>query len=433
MGGVSISTTNLINVVIDSMSLLVTLTMAVSLFIDKEYKNKPSCFFVATIFAQMGILINDALGWMFMGSMYSFSRPLLYITTFLFYTFAYIGMLMLHFYVIHYVLEGTKYLKLVSNIGIVLFFVYLILMIVQQFNFMFYDYGPDNNYIRNSLVWFPYSYAVILGAINIGCILKYWNTLRANDRTFFLLYYFFTGVTMTIQYCFFGIILLYAAITVSLLFIYIRIYLKRSRRLREKELELALMQGRISIMLSQMQPHFLYNALTAIVQLCDENPQRAKNSMIEFSSYLRRNMDSLTEEGLISFEKELVHIKGYLNLEKAIYGESLQVIYDIGCTDFFLPALSVQPIVENAVKHGIGMKEGGGTIIITTGETKDEYIVTVRDNGMGIVDKEEDNNSHIGVDNVRQRLKLQCNADFQLESRPEEGTVAMIKIPKKKV
>jgi two-component system, LytTR family, sensor kinase len=186
------------------------------------------------------------------------------------------------------------------------------------------------------------------------------------------------------------------------------------------------------MMLSQIQPHFLYNALTVISRLCDKDPAKAKKATIEFSAYLRGNMDSLEEIKPISFEKELKHIEGFINLEKAMYGEALNVIYDIKTKDFFLPALTAQSIVENAIKHGIGKREGGGTVRICTSETDNEFLVIVSDDGVGFEYEKAAHNGRlcIGINNVRQRLSVQCGGSLDIKSEIGTGTTVTISIPK---
>jgi signal transduction histidine kinase len=196
--------------------------------------------------------------------------------------------------------------------------------------------------------------------------------------------------------------------------------------------ERKLNESRISILLSQIQPHFLYNALAVISRLCDKDPAEAKKATISFSIYLRANMNLLERTEPIPFENELNHTIGFLNLEKAMYGEALNVLYDIQAKDFKLPALTMQPIVENAIKHGIGKKEGGGTVAISTKETDSGYLVIVTDDGAGFEQGKiaDDGQQHIGINNVRLRLSAQCGGSLEIESKPGEGTTAKIIIPK---
>lgn len=213
---------------------------------------------------------------------------------------------------------------------------------------------------------------------------------------------------------------------------------EQMRKAKKAEgLEKELMQSQITIMLSQIQPHFLYNALTSIQELCLIDAKRAHEVIKRFSLYLRGNMDSLTTQSLIPFEKELQHIQNYLYIEKVRYGEYLEVEYKIEAQDFFIPALSIQPIVENAVKYGVGKKEEGGRVTIETYERPLEYIITIKDDGVGFNVKENEarnlentKRNHVGIKNVKNRLSAQCNGNLTIVSEIGKGTEVTISIPK---
>jgi len=207
----------------------------------------------------------------------------------------------------------------------------------------------------------------------------------------------------------------------------------KSMEKKVTQLELELLESKISIMLSQIQPHFLNNALTAIAQLCEENPAKAKKTTIDFSKYIRCNLESLSNKSFISIENELNHVRHYLDLESAIYGSALNVVYNIEVANFQLPPLTIQPIVENAVKHGVCSKEGGGTITLSICETDSEYVVNISDDGNGFdTNILKDAHKHIGINNVRLRLKEQCKGTLEIFSEIGYGTTAVIKIPKGK-
>lgn len=198
------------------------------------------------------------------------------------------------------------------------------------------------------------------------------------------------------------------------------------------QLEKELAEDRINIMLSQIQPHFLYNALVSIAQLCEKDPAQAKQATITFSDYLRGNMNTLKEKKPVPFAQELEHLKSYTELEKMRFGDLLNVAWDIQATQFSIPVLTVQPLVENAIKHGVGMKEDGGTVRIATKEYPDHFEVIVSDDGVGFgpESKMSDGRSHIGIENVRHRLLMQSHATLVIESAPGIGTVATIILPK---
>ena len=219
------------------------------------------------------------------------------------------------------------------------------------------------------------------------------------------------------------------AIAISCVFYYIWLHLQFVR-----EHEDALVTGqRVQQMLSQIKPHFLHNALTLIIDLCDTAPQKAKAATVEFSRYLRGNMESIDRTGPISFEKELEHTKLYLDIEQMRFAGDLQVRYDIACTGFSLPALTVEPLAENAVRHGVREKpDGRGTVVIATRETPDGYEITVTDDGPGFDPDRlpEDGQMHVGIANVRERLRQIVDGSLEYRSAPGEGTAAIIRIPK---
>lgn len=211
---------------------------------------------------------------------------------------------------------------------------------------------------------------------------------------------------------------------------HIRAGFQESIRLREVENEL--IESRIVIMLSQIQPHFLYNSISCIQELCLMAPQKAYDALAKFAHFLRGNMDSLTSTEPILFERELRHVENYLALEKIRFEDRLSVEYDIVEEGFYIPALTIQPIVENAVRYGISKRKSGGTVKISTYREKNEIVVEVADDGMGFdsssVTSGTDGRSHVGMENVRRRLKTQCGGRLEVNSS-SEGTTVKIIIP----
>ena len=200
----------------------------------------------------------------------------------------------------------------------------------------------------------------------------------------------------------------------------------------KQAMELKLQESQISIMLSQIQPHFLYNTLNSIYQLCETNPMRARSMVNSFAEYLRNNLSTLEAPGLISFETELAHVNTYLDIERVRFEDTLEIEYDINCVDFSLPVLTVQPIVENAVKHGTSKKRGGGKVTISTEELNDCYVIKVSDTGCGFdpTKPKNDGKKHVGIENVKQRLSNMCAGSLAIESTVGVGTKVIIKIPK---
>ena len=218
------------------------------------------------------------------------------------------------------------------------------------------------------------------------------------------------------------------AIVISCVFYYIWLHL---RFVREHEDDLKAQQ-RIQIMLSQIQPHFLYNTLGAIGNLYSDNPE-AQKAIFNFSSYLQGNMYSISETEPIPFTTELEHTRAYLELEQIRFGEKLNVAYDLTATEFLLPTLTLQPLVENAVRHGVRHnKRGAGTVTISTRDCRDHWEITVSDDGPGFDPAriETGERPHIGLMNVRERLRRVSGGDLRIESAPGEGCRVTIELPK---
>ena len=204
---------------------------------------------------------------------------------------------------------------------------------------------------------------------------------------------------------------------------------------RAKKLEKELEESRIAVMLSQMQPHFIHNILNVIYYLCGKDPAAAQEAISKFSDHLRNNLEAVSQKELIPFRKELDHIHTYLELEQIRFGEELSIVYDIEEDSFLLPVLSIQPLVENAVKHGIAKKRGGGVVTISSQQTEKAYRIIISDTGAGFdADRyTDDGKVHVGLMNVRQRLASRMNATVDIDSTPGNGTTVTVTIPREKV
>lgn len=205
---------------------------------------------------------------------------------------------------------------------------------------------------------------------------------------------------------------------------------KQARKTAELQKELG--DINMTLMLSQIQPHFLYNALNTIKYLTKKDPKSAETAIVKFSSYLRTNMDSLTQKEPIHFKKEMEHVQNYIYIECLRFGDRLNVEYDIACDEFLIPPLTIQPIAENAIKHGINQRVDGGTLKISTCEDEKNIFIIIEDNGVGfdVNEQKNDGRSHIGMNNIKVRLKEMLNAQVEIKSVINKGTKVTISIPK---
>ncbi len=202
-------------------------------------------------------------------------------------------------------------------------------------------------------------------------------------------------------------------------------------KLRSKEENLELQQAKL--LTDQIQPHFIFNVLMSIQNLCYQDADAAADCIAQFAGYLRGNMNALTAEKLIPFETELEHIREYEALEHACTDLPFTLDYALGVTDFEIPALTVQPIVENAIKHGaLSRRDGTGKAELKTERVGQFVRITVTDNGTGASALTEQQKSHrsLGLKNAENRLAVQCGGTLHITLGAAGGKVVIL-IPDK--
>ena len=206
---------------------------------------------------------------------------------------------------------------------------------------------------------------------------------------------------------------------------------------KAKELEMEkivlnaeLAETRISTMMSQIRPHFIYNTLGSIEQLCMLDPPKAGNLVHNFAKYLRGNFGELDNPRPILMSQEMEHVRHYISIENVRFPD-MTFTFEMNSTDFRIPALTVQPIVENAIKHGLMKLSKGGTIRVVSYETDTEYCISVVDDGVGFdTGAPADERKHVGLRNIRERLKVMVNGTLEIQSEVGVGTKVLIRIPK---
>ncbi|WP_346898637.1 sensor histidine kinase [Clostridium sp. UBA7503] len=187
-------------------------------------------------------------------------------------------------------------------------------------------------------------------------------------------------------------------------------------------------KAEIKALQSQINPHFLFNALNTIISFIRFNPNKARELIINLSTYLRYNLD--IGENHVDIYKELEQVKAYVEIEKARFGEKLHVVYNIeDDLEIKIPSLIIQPIVENSIKHGILKGKGEGTVTIEIKKiSKDNIMITIEDDGIGIskdiiekVYEGKMKENKIGISNVHNRLKYIYGEGLKIETL-EGGT-----------
>ena len=204
----------------------------------------------------------------------------------------------------------------------------------------------------------------------------------------------------------------------------------RELEIEKITLNAQLAESRISTMMSQIRPHFIYNTLGSIEQLCKLDPPKAGELVHNFAKYLRGNFGELDNPKPILMSQEMEHVRHYISIENVRFPD-MTFNFEMNSEDFHIPALTVQPIVENAIKHGLMKLPKGGIIRVTSYETDADYCILIEDDGVGFdTNALIDDRKHLGIRNIRERLKVMVNGTLEIESTVGVGTRVLIKIPK---
>ena len=342
----------------------------------------------------------------------------------IFYVMNNMEVLLLFFYAISFVTINEKIKDITTIVILGLLAIFIVLDIVNIFNHMFF-YSVNGVYTRAKLMFLSQGYQfVALAVVFIITVLN--RKLNLTQKIAFSFYCLLPLVAIVLQNLLPGYAIAYLSIVISIEILFLFVNVRKNVELaneakRSKEAE-------IKLMMSQIQPHFIYNTLASISTLIKIDPDKAQKALDEFTEYLRANLSSLTKTGLINFKEELRHIETYLSLEKMRFDERLSVNFDIKAVDFLVPPLSIQPLVENAVKHGILQKLEGGTISIKTYEDEKAYYVEIEDDGVGfdLNNLDPTDNNHIGLNNVKYRLSSMCNGELNIYSVIDKGTTMVV-------
>lgn len=303
---------------------------------------------------------------------------------------------------------------------------YFIMLIIAQFTTIFYYVTPDGQFHFGP--WYSLSVAP-LGAIELltlsGLIRR---RNRLTRKRFFAILISLLPLTVVLNVHLFVPVFPFIdiSIAISALSMYGIILTDQIEQYLRQQREIARQSA--SIMVLQMRPHFIHNTMMSIYYLCEQDPMEAQRVTLNFNTYLEKNLTALASDKTIPFSEELEHTRAYLNVEQALYDENLFVDYDTPHTHFRLPPLTLQPIVENAVKHALDPDSDPIRISIQTRRTDSGSEVIVSDNGPGF-EPTDDNKPHIALANIRQRLELMCGGSMTIMPREGGGTVVKLTIP----
>lgn len=219
------------------------------------------------------------------------------------------------------------------------------------------------------------------------------------------------------------------SITLELLLLTVGVQLRSEEALAEARVEAA--ETHVKLLSGQIRPHFIFNSLNTIKALISEDSALAERTVQDFADYLRSHLDVMSSTCLVPFEEEMSHVRHYVSLEATSSERPIELAIDCPVEDFSLPSLTVQPLVENAIRHGLRSREEGGTIVVRTRETDEAITISICDDGCGFVPEKDvqEPARHVGIANVRERLERQCHGSLSIRSG-SKGTTATITLPK---
>jgi len=328
-------------------------------------------------------------------------------------------------YVLHCCEEKLRN-SVLFNTALVLWFMLFVLLCVSQFTKDIYYITPDNQFVRGR--WYPLLIFPMLALllVNLAGVIRRRKKLKKKYYKAFLLYLIPPMITIIIQAFATVFLLIIIAVSISAFSMFWIIISDQHEQYIHQQKEIADQHTRITML--QMRPHFIYNTMMSIYYLCEQNPRKGQQVIMDFITYLRKNFNAIASNTTIPFWEELEHTRAYLAVEQAQFDDILFVEYDTPHVQFRIPPLTLQPIVENSVKHGMDPDFAEPLrIFIKTEITNSENKITVSDNGPGFKMSIKPE-PHMALDNIRFRLES-IGGQLTIDSG-NNGTKVVITVPK---
>ncbi len=306
---------------------------------------------------------------------------------------------------------------------------FFVLLGYAQMSKSIYYVSTDNVFHRGPLYPVLMIPPVLMMLVMFIALFRRRDKLTRRQFNAFLAYIAIPLISVGLQMLNNGINFIVLGVTIATGLLMIILLLDQTEQAARQQRKIADQQASLTVL--QMRPHFVYNTMMSIYYLCEEDPKRAQKVILDFSKYLRKNFTAIASEDPIPFEEELEHAKAYLAVEQVRFEDSLFVEYDTPYKDFELPPLTLQPLVENCVKHGIDPELDPITVTIRTEKTDTGYDVIVADTGPGFgatVITEKTDGNRIALSNIRERLEA-VGAELELADREGGGAVVTIHIP----
>ena len=417
-----INWTTLVNFAMAMVGMVLTSLGLVMAIICRPIERRTRGYFIAN-FANL-LICTSAMAVDYYASIYhhvALIKPLIFIESLT----SSLLMLMLTAYMLRLCGESWRKNPLFIAV-VVLWAVYFVLLVYTQFTTVIYSVSADGVYSRGPLypmLLVPPAAIMLLKLIGLFCRRK---KMSAKQRQAMFIYMAAPLVGIILQMFFYGLLLVAFGAIIGAYMMFVFILSEQTDRAIRQVRENA--EKEFGLKVLQMRPHFIYNVMTSIYYLVDTDPQAAKDAIRNFSKYLHQNFSAVVKTEKVPFEEELAHTQAYLAIEKTRFGDRLEISYDTPDTIFSIPPLTLEPIVENAVKHGMNPDCDPLHILIRTQAVEDGHEITVINDGAELK-LSETNPDGVSLKNVRERLEMMCGGTLHIMPRDGGGAIVTLWIP----
>ena len=413
------------NISFDVFGMIICTIIHLTMFLDR--RNEISMpYFMCILLLEVMLLFWDIIGWLIDGkpSMYLLNNALNY------YLYGSVLLIIAAYwlYLREMYREHPREMKAMTKITWIALAAGMALIVSNVFTGALFTIDPDTSvYTRSDTFYLSSAAPVVMILVSITAIVKFEGDPRR--KIVLLTYILIPLVAMFVQLFTYGSSLQYFAMMFSVVLMYVNIHLARSTELINNEIKMS--KQRASVMVSQIQPHFLYNALTAIMNI-KGNPPETRDAIADFGHYLRKNLDSISQNHPIPLERELDHVETYLTLRQLKYGDRIHVRMELDDQGFFIPPYTVKIILESAIEYNVVHGVRALDIMIRTDSTDRDHVLIISDLSPSQESLEFVTGSNDDIEILRARVKNMVGGDIENLIRDDGTLDCIITIPKRK-
>ena len=360
------------NISFDLFGMVICTIIHLTMFIDKRGEISMP-YFMCILLLEVLLLFWDIVGWLIDGK-----PSLIFLNNALnYYLYGSVLLIIAAYwlYLRELYREHRGEMAVMTDIIKVVLAAGLLLIVSNVFTCVLFTIDPDTSlYTRSDLFFLSSVAPLAMSLVAMAAILKFEEDPRR--KIVLLTYILIPLMAMVVQMFVYGTSLQYFAMMFSVVLMYVNIHLARSTELINNETDMS--KQRAAVMVSQIQPHFLYNALTAIMNI-KGNPPETRDAIAEFGHYLRKNLDSISQNHPIPIDRELDHVETYLTLRRLKYGDRIDVGLELDDQGFFIPPYTVKIILERAIEYNVIHGVRALRMVIRTESTDRDHVLVISD------------------------------------------------------